>query len=286
MTRTLTLLSLAFLFGTAFLQSASAGRFSNCIKCHNPAKVFKSNQAAIKALIRESGSNAARAASDIQDSGLRVFLDAVPQDILAEKPSLYAVVPDNEATYRAVYELDETVAVDDGELERLEADKVMLALTYRQKSHFAEGDGAADLLRFIKENRDKNLIILGHNEDGKFRLPNGDSVPLSEVEHACKVEVKNCVFVSCNSQEWVSSALSVRPGISYDEATEIALNLDAVIRGLGGNDADPEVLATRLDSIVLEARWSTGKEVIKAGSLPGLVIISLGTGAYVESGED
>jgi len=279
MKKTVTFFLVVFVFVTSNI--SYAGRFSNCMKCHNPSKIFKSNKEAIKMFTSGGTAQALKQSLKVATDENQFLLREIPKEELLNKPNLFAVVPDDDKSYRKVYEMGDDEPIDPRELENLGENKVMLASIYRQKTHFAKNGGKKELINFINKNKNKNLVLLGHNENGTFRLPSGEGVPLVDIEKQCKVKLKNCVFISCESKKWVKSNLSVNPSISYDEATEIALKVDAVVTKLGGNKVNKDELVEYMDAIVLDARNNTKKEVIKSGTLPGMVIIGV-VAAYNE----
>lgn len=82
------------------------------------------------------------------------------------------------------------------------------------------------LLRGIEEQEANFVTIVGHNEDGLLRLPSGELVEIEKIAQHCSSIGKKCIFLSCNSEEFLSaaaeSAFGVDRKITFKGAHRIA----------------------------------------------------------------
>ena len=100
-----------------------------------------------------------------------------------------------------------------------------------ETSYVEKGYSRDDLikqLRFHKENRNylKYFVLIGHNEDGKFFLPSGESMKLSEIEEYLHGE--KAIFISCNSNNYINdNSIGLDFKIRYNEAFQIITKIEA-----------------------------------------------------------
>lgn len=98
-----------------------------------------------------------------------------------------------------------------------------------------EIESSEDLIRHIQTTDNNFITIVGHNEDGYLRMPDGSSVKIEELSNYCMDSRRKCIFLSCNSAEYVppssASASGINTDISYYDA---ALVLEALTKKISG----------------------------------------------------
>lgn len=96
-------------------------------------------------------------------------------------------------------------------------------LVVREFHHVSD---EASLLKGIKEQEVNFVSIVGHNEDGLLRLPSGELIEITKIAQHCSSVGKKCIFLSCNSEEFLSaaadSAFGVDRRITFKGAHRIA----------------------------------------------------------------
>ncbi|MDP4021012.1 hypothetical protein Q8W71_00105 [Methylobacterium sp. NEAU 140] len=71
----------------------------------------------------------------------------------------------------------------------------------------------------LLDNGSPIYVVIGHNENGRFVVPPGRTLPLTDMADACGAVGKICVFFSCESDKVVKNG--VRREITFLEAGEL-----------------------------------------------------------------
>lgn len=93
-----------------------------------------------------------------------------------------------------------------------------------------------DILNDIASSDHFIILIIGHNEDGVFHLPSGETLKISDLSDEAKKLDKYLVFLSCRSQKHTEFA-GTRTYISYNDAFALAKNIESELMG---DDSDTE----------------------------------------------
>ena len=68
--------------------------------------------------------------------------------------------------------------------------------------------------QFLNGNDALLVTIVGHNENGKFRLPSGRTISILEMSNACSEAMRRCVFLSCNAETYLDAGDQLNIGVS------------------------------------------------------------------------
>ena len=103
--------------------------------------------------------------------------------------------------------------------------------------------------------------MIGHNDKGMFKFPDGSWLGLADMAETCATHGKRCVFLSCEAQQHVSGAAAVGSArrLTHDEASTVAND----IRGL--SDVGPVSLADVADVLVrAQRKYQTNRLIVRA----------------------
>lgn len=138
------------------------------------------------------------------------------------------------------------------------------------------------LLKGIGEQNANFVTIVGHNENGSLRLPDGDLIEIELIAEHCSKTGKKCIFLSCNSEKFLSgaedSAIGIKHKITFKGAHRIAEFLDEKM-GTGGvtsymrvsDDLRKELNTLALAANISDAIASTSLVVVP-GAIGGLLV--------------
>jgi hypothetical protein len=256
-----------------------AARPGKCASCHDTSAFFRTSEDAVSALMK---GGLKPGATNLRGEVVAVIdpvLRPIPEEQLALKPDIYAVVPHTDASYQNVFKLPGhkiTIA------ERVEVEeaRLNLAFTYRQKIHFASAsDSGSDLESFIRNSTSDHVIILGHNEKGLLRLPNGETVALQKLDQICSSSGKRCFFISCSSNAYLTTSSGVTASLNFTEASEVSFYLDRYLVTSRLNGWSKVMLDQQLKKFVVDAKLETGKEIVTANFGKAVLVVGL-AGVY------
>ncbi len=171
--------------------------------------------------------------------------------VKAQRPARfrhYAAVPGDPGEFNAVFGLDAPMSGLKGTYQtrvRMEAiDHLTLA---------SRADKTEDLMRFVDEADGDFVTFVGHNEDGHFRLPSGQSVDMAELSAHCAEVGTPCVFLSCSSARVVEGplgAVGTQGGLTYDDAIAAMHDLERTMEGQALDQLSLHAVATILSDTV------------------------------------
>ena len=130
--------------------------------------------------------------------------------------------------------------------------------------------------KYIKENDSPFIAILGHNENGMFKFSGNSEMKLNDMAKICNQHNKNCIFISCSSNDWIKehNQLSIKPVINYNEAIYIINKLSSQVVSLHRNTSIKE-LSKELELIVAKSKINTKVKYIVDKSCKGSLAIAL-----------
>ncbi len=144
--------------------------------------------------------------------------------------STLAVVPTNENEFKMIFGLEPTKS----RLKEMSKAKNKLNELDMPTKFTNNNWQREDFEKYLQDNESPFVAILGHNEDGIFRLSDSSEIGLTDMGIICEQNNKNCIFVSCSSSDWVKNPqqLSIEPSISYEEAVLIVKKLQSHLSSL------------------------------------------------------
>jgi hypothetical protein len=98
----------------------------------------------------------------------------------------------------------------------------------------AKAGGEMQLQLAIAESDQKFVTIVGHNDEGVLKFPDGSEANIVSVAELCEEMRKKCIFLSCDSEKFLHStdaaSIGIGSEISYLEAALVAKALDTKLR--------------------------------------------------------
>lgn len=161
----------------------------------------------------------ARSASSPLDG--KVFADAPESvklfsDQYASTVEVLWAIPTSTSEYRKVYNV-----ASGGETKATKALQIKRYKKEYQKEFGVKGRlvGRKEFDAALAHDRTSIFAIIGHNENGRFRFLDGATANLNELADSCTAKMKLCVFVSCDSNEFIASkGVGVDRSITATEA--------------------------------------------------------------------
>jgi hypothetical protein len=125
------------------------------------------------------------------------------QNPAAASVSYFAVIPSNDNDFDGVFghppardEKKQTVAALRSFKNIVKSDNLKLVSANDNHEVFSS---------FLASQNSEYIAIIGHNEGGDFRLPNREKIAISEMAQECYHAAKKCIFLSCTSNQWITS---------------------------------------------------------------------------------
>ncbi|MGO9740650.1 MAG: hypothetical protein ACLPN5_03885 [Roseiarcus sp.] len=144
-------------------------------------------------------------------------------------------------------------------------------------------DGPAVFLTLLKDPNRKVVIMIGHNDAGLFKFPIGE-MKLEEMARDCGDAAKMCVFISCDSSEFLGGlAPGVPRRITPIEAVSITRAISQEVH-VGHILLDSRehfvqdvtnVTLVSSDHLQVTAQVKTVVYVVGGVAIPGAVLIEL-----------
>lgn len=142
-------------------------------------------------------------------------------------------------------------------------------------------------LQSLKEEKSSIIVVVGHNEAGSLRFPDGSSADLSEIANVGVNDDKRYIFISCKAQKYTpTSHFGTASDLTYAEAISIAMDLQEFYQHpvkaqnfvLNPLDLE-EVITNILKNSERSAKIAYNVKQIAKGGLPvamagGVVLIS------------
>lgn len=116
----------------------------------------------------------------------------------------------------------------------------------------------------------QQIVLIGHNHNGKFVLPNGDAVSIEDLR--LPLTNKPIVVLSCNARNYANE-LAPDYYLTYGDAVQLAMRIDQTITNLGSHKV---YLQTVIDQLYSEKQLEKKKvlSVMIAGSGITIFLIS------------
>lgn len=215
--------------------------------------------------------------------------------------ALFGVVPTTAEAIGRVFpfgpkpSLAETLSLEMLALRLATSDRPTIRLVTRDA-------GRAEFAKFLSEVENEYAVVIGHNDGGWLRFPDGSAVHLAEAARACTKAHKLCVFLSCKSdlhlESSATTAIGIPTQISFHQAHTLQERVakgieDALSRG---ELVDWRVLQREVGLAVeaitgptalaeikyVNTQWSPEMRVGTVGAVAGLAIVAY----YIVYGDD
>ena len=188
--------------------------------------------------------------------------------------SVFAVLPTTEPEYKAVYGPDVSYTA---QLKRdfVTAAERVKSLDRRSIASDLAGKDRRAFESFVRRSEGRVAVIIGHNENGKFRFLSGEEMPIVEMAESCSGHDVFCVFLTCEAQ----GHLAGRPctagatcTLSVDEATR---SLEYVAAHVASEtSASAETIRTALErGVAARKRATQVRYLIAGGVVVGLIYV-------------
>lgn len=141
------------------------------------------------------------------------------------------------------------------------------------------GRNVGDMRQIIEQSESKVVVIIGHNENGFILLLNGEKIAFSEIKQQCVAFQKYCIFLSCSSNKWLDDnrAIGVKRDLSYDDALEIARDVDSYYAFAWRTKLTNGQMAVTLPSVVESVSLAQSvRAKVKVSTIvgaPGVVLV-------------
>ena len=132
-----------------------------------------------------------------------------------------------------------------------------------------------DFMSLTKNSNDSVVILVGHNENGVFVFTNGEKVPLRNLENRLIAENKMGVFISCESNKYLTfpNMVGLDHRIKYDEAYKMS---QKIAEYLNKQSANIEMRSPqKIESQIRKIRFE--QNVAINSRRAGIVLITLAT---------
>lgn len=147
-----------------------------------------------------------------------------------EAHATYVVAPDTIGAYSNIFPGKMNAAY----LSELATVKLVFE-NARERARFAkESDGVADFQHFVGKSDAKVVSIIGHNENGLFKFPNGEQAHLAKLAEICQALGRICVFFSCEARVifrefQIEYGIGAHSKLNYLEAARAASRLGRLL---------------------------------------------------------
>jgi hypothetical protein len=173
-------------------------------------------------------------------------------DLLSSDMAVLAIMPNRAETFSAVFSREGSVRDINKMIKARYELEAMAPKGAKTGIVFADTDQGPNALRKLLEDPDKKIFsIIGHNEGGHFVFPNHESIQLSTLAEMCSKAQKQCIFVSCRSDYFLSSQVGVARDISPSEAVFLTRAISKRVSLKSYKPGDTQELASDIREVVL-----------------------------------
>lgn len=140
----------------------------------------------------------------------------------------FVVTAEDEASFAGIYKRRPTFA----ELNSMRS-RVSPTASTTAKSHEATrtSEGIKDFVAYLNESPSKIMIVIGHNQSGRFYFANGESMPLAEMAHMINKRNKRGVFLSCEANKYLPKGYPASTTrLTHEDALDILHDLSETLR--------------------------------------------------------
>src|SRR5436309_3503276 len=135
-----------------------------------------------------------------------VLFSAAPADAVREAQvphssnvQIYYQLPITDADYRKLFGAEHTISAQTRE--EIQQVKTSLKVNGLQDAHRElTADNFGDVL---KRTTAAYVLIVGHNQEGRFAFLNGSDKALDDLANDCAASGKICIFISCRSRKYI-----------------------------------------------------------------------------------
>ncbi|MGV6830358.1 MAG: hypothetical protein ACWA5P_02190 [bacterium] len=207
---------------------------------------------------------------------------------LAEKKTFevehFVVIPDSASTYQKIFSSNP----DTRELNKIQSirkdleksDNILIA---------QEDSGGIQIAEFIENSESNYITFTGHNESGLLKLPSGESIELNKVAELCVEFAKRCVFLSCKSNDYISSTSNsgVNSELSFSDANSMIVAINKKSERSKNNEISyndfSNYVSTELDKTLSEIQFRSKAiyHVKRVGKVSGIGGVSYTTNEYL-----
>jgi hypothetical protein len=185
------------------------------------------------------------------------------------KIASYAVVPVDEAEFAKVF------GYSPSQPERDQMVHARKKLEAGSEVVFSRPVQAQTQLGAILDGDAQMMVLLGHNERGRFYLADGTSVSIEKLARRCNAKGKLCVFLSCESGDYLHGVegIGLRRQREFRELVDYRAELINQLRDL--NHIDANDVRAILDSIEVGSDKRKRVEVVTMAVAGSLVVVAI-----------
>ena len=197
--------------------------------------------------------------------------DSVTQRKPVSGMATYVAVPKKNCEFEAIFHKQRITSKDVSDMKRWNARLQSAAFETAEPYRSQRGFPA-----FVRDTSANVIVVIGHNKDGNFFLPDGKALSLADMASDCASQHKMGVFLSCESYRSLPDTgehVGVDSVLTYDEAFSIQQGLQEYLKRQG--QASYRDIARVIPELTRRAHGRTKAKVIVKyvviGSTIGLV---------------
>lgn len=163
-------------------------------------------------------------------SDLEAAMQAAMRINKTAKMDVFMSIPRDESEFTKIFtnEIPSDAALEEIKSVRLEVSKIALE-NESAVTKSVEGNSIEEFSQTLSNSESNYVAVVGHNENGAFKFPNGDSLSLAKLSAICSALKKSCIFLSCSSKKGVrgNQNIGLNFDLSYRDAEKILGKLSA-----------------------------------------------------------
>lgn len=214
----------------------------------------------------------------------KIFRLSEPKEVIKplQGSTVVSFLPQTDSEFKAIYseppsarKLAESVRAN----ERLR--KSFSSEKFLSPPNDDEGFG-----QVLQDARTDYIVIIGHNDDGSFVMPSGNSYSLTSMDGQC-IEFKvRCIFISCSAAQYLDVSAGAIEDIPPEQAFLIAKRLEQRLAEADSETLNREFIGGALQSVVsaMETRTRREMKVKEIGTQAGAGFVVVGGAAAATTG--
>src|SRR5207249_10501973 len=124
------------------------------------------------------------------------------------------------------------------------------------------------------------VLIVGHNQEGRFAFLNGSDKALDDLANDCAASGKICIFISCRSRKYIHAgvAYGLSSELTFPQAFYITKAVQDFLISRKSQSTSPAVLYSHLQQTEAEAtfKFQTRYLILKGcGAATGLIVLAI-----------
>jgi hypothetical protein len=141
---------------------------------------------------------------------------------------VFAVLPDSAKEFKKIYKREPTFP----QLRNLERanDKYRDLVEKTGIRVHQKGFTKASFIKYLEESDAENHVVIGHNENGQFYFPNGDSLALAKIVDLSKEHNTRCIYLSCEAGKHITTPLATYSNLTQDQAIDITKRISDLLK--------------------------------------------------------